>query len=67
MNLAREIAGKSPDAVRAGKKLYEESWHADARTGLELEARLQTDLIGQPNQVEAIMANFEKRPPQFKD
>jgi enoyl-CoA hydratase/carnithine racemase len=67
MNLAREIAGRSPDAVRAGKKLYEESWHADARTGLELEARLQTDLIGQPNQVEAIMANFEKRPPQFKD
>lgn len=67
MQLAREIAGKSPDAIRAAKKLYEESWHADARTGLALEASLQTELIGQPNQVEAIMANFEKRPPEFKD
>ena len=67
MALAREIAGKSPEAVRAGKKLYEDSWHADARTGLTLEAELQTSLIGKPNQVEAVMANFEKRAPEFKD
>lgn len=67
MSLAEEIAQKSPDAVRANKRLFEESWHADARTGLELEASLQTALIGSPNQVEAIMANFEKRPPEFKD
>ena len=67
MSLAREIAGKSPDAIRAGKKLFEDSWHADAATGLALEAELQAALIGQPNQVEAIMANFEKRPPSFKD
>ncbi len=67
MKLAEDIAQKSPDAVRACKRLFEESWHADARTGLELEARLQTELIGTPNQVEAIMANFEKRSPEFKD
>ena len=67
MTLAQEIAGKSPDAVRAGKKLFEDSWHADAKTGLALEASLQTSLIGQPNQVEAVMANFEKRSPEFKD
>ena len=67
MALAREIAGRSPDAIRAGKKLYEESWHADAKTGLALEASLQTELIGSPNQVEAIVANFEKRTPNFKD
>ena len=67
MSLAEEIAEKSPDAVRANKKLFEESWHADARTGLELEASLQTRLIGSPNQVEAVMANFEKRAPNFKD
>jgi enoyl-CoA hydratase/carnithine racemase len=65
--LAQEIAGKSPDAVRAGKKLFEDSWHADAKTGLALEASLQTGLIGQPNQVEAVMANFEKRAPEFRD
>lgn len=67
MELAREIAGRSPDAIRAGKKLYEDSWHADAKTGLALEASLQTELIGSPNQVEAIVANFEKRTPNFKD
>ncbi|MCB1683531.1 MAG: crotonase/enoyl-CoA hydratase family protein [Pseudomonadales bacterium] len=67
MSLAEEIAGKSPDAVRAGKRLFEESWHADERTGLALEASLQTALIGSPNQVEAIRANFEKRAPDFRD
>lgn len=65
--MAEEIAGKSPDAIRAGKKLLDEAWHADERTGLELEAALQTQLIGTPNQVEAITANFEKRPPAFTD
>lgn len=67
MELAEEIAGKSPDAVRAGKELYENSWHADARTGLEMEASLQTGLIGSSNQIEAIKANFENRAPQFSD
>jgi enoyl-CoA hydratase/carnithine racemase len=65
--LARDIAGKSPDAIRAGKRLLEESWHADERTGLRLEAELQTALIGSPNQVEAIKANFENRAPKFQD
>jgi len=67
MELAEEIAGKSPDAVRAGKRLYEESWHADARTGLEMESSLQVGLIGTANQVEAIKANFENRSPDFSD
>ena len=67
LELAREIASKSPDAVRAGKQLFETSWHADERTGLELESALQTALIGSPNQVEAVKANFEKRAPEFQD
>ena len=67
MDLAREIASKSPDAIRSGKKLFEETWHADERTGLELETKLQVQLIGGDNQVEAIRANFEKRAPNFKD
>ncbi len=65
--LAREIAGKSPDAIRAGKQLLEVSWHADERTGLELESKLQTELIGSPNQVEAVKSNFENRPAQYHD
>lgn len=65
--LAQDIAGKSPDAIRAGKRLLEESWHGDERSGLGLEASLQAQLIGSPNQVEAIRANFDKRPPEFQD
>lgn len=67
LNMAREIAGRSPDAIRAGKKLLDESWHADPHTALGLEASLQSALIGSPNQVEAIRANFEKRAPKFVD
>ncbi len=66
MELAAEIATKSPDAIRSGKRLLETAWHADARTGLELEAQLQAKLIGTENQLEAIRANFEKRAPEFK-
>lgn len=64
--LAAEIASKSPDAVRRGKRLLEASWRADARAGLELEARLQGQLVGSPNQVESIKANFEKRAPNYE-
>ena len=65
--LAREIAGRSPTAVRAIKELYETTWHADDESGFALEAKLQGGLIGSPNQVEAIKSNFEKRDPEFKD
>ncbi len=67
MELATEIASKSPDAIRSGKRLLEEAWHADERTGLELETKLQVELIGSENQLEAISANFEKRAPAFND
>ena len=67
MALAGEIAGKSPDAVRAAKRLFESSWRADERDGLELEASLQKELIGSPNQKEAVKANFAKRTPRFTD
>ena len=65
--LAREIAGKSPDAVRAAKKLLQASWQGSVADGLLLEEQLQRSLIGKPNQVEAVKANLEKRAPVFKD
>lgn len=67
MDIARQIAGQNPDAIRAAKQLFESAWHANERDGLELEAALQTQLIGSPNQLEAIAANFEKRAPNFQD
>ncbi len=67
LELAHEIAGRSPTAVRAGKHLLETTWHAKDEEGFALEAKLQTGLIGTPNQVEAIKANFENRAPNFAD
>lgn len=65
MAMAKIIAGKSPDAIRHAKRLLEEAWHADTKTGLKLEEKLQLELIGSPNQREAIKANFDKREPEF--
>jgi enoyl-CoA hydratase/carnithine racemase len=65
--LAREIAGKSPDAIAAAKTLWEEVGSCDAKQGLELEETLQRALVGGHNQIEAVSANFEKRPPLFRE
>jgi enoyl-CoA hydratase/carnithine racemase len=65
--LAREIASKSPDAIRAGKRLINLMAEADQTTILMEESREQTALIGSPNQVEAVSANLQKRAPQFAD
>ncbi len=67
LELAREIAGRSPDAIRAGKRLFETSGVVSPEEGLRLEASLQRALIGSPNQVEAVRANVEKRAPHFRD
>ncbi len=65
--MASEIVGKSPDAISKGKQLLEEAWRAGAASGLQLEETLQRAVIGKANQIEAVMANFEKRPPVFAD
>lgn len=65
--LAREIAGRSPDAVRAAKRLLDGAARLDTRGGFELEAREQRALIGEPNQIETIAAALEKRAPVYRD
>jgi enoyl-CoA hydratase/carnithine racemase len=66
--LAREIAGKSPDAIRAGKRLLNlMQTDASAEQIFLAETDEQRALIGTANQTEAVMANLEKRPPNFAD
>jgi enoyl-CoA hydratase/carnithine racemase len=65
--LAHEIAGRSPDAVRAAKRLLNESWARPSEEGLALEAELQRGLIGSPNQLAAVVAGMSKREPEFAD
>jgi enoyl-CoA hydratase/carnithine racemase len=63
--LAREIAEKSPDAIRQSKALLDHAWHMNPAESLALEAELQARVIGRPNQLEAVEANLEKRKPVF--
>ena len=67
MAMAREIAGRSPDAVRGAKKLINRLSNAGAAEHFAAEREIIFKLIGSPNQVEAITANFENRAPQFRD
>jgi enoyl-CoA hydratase/carnithine racemase len=64
---AKLIASRSPDAIRAIKTLFNERRDLDAGRSLSLEAKLQSRIIGQPNQVEAVRANIEDREPDFGD
>jgi enoyl-CoA hydratase/carnithine racemase len=67
MQLAQEIATRSPDAVRRAKRLFDEGWEGPADATLALEARLQGELIGTPNQLAALTAGLTKQQPQFTD
>ncbi len=66
--LADEIAQKSPDAIRRAKRLYNDTWMSnDAAAALALESDLQTELIGSPNQIAAVMAGMSGDKPVFID
>lgn len=64
---AREIASKSPDAIRAAKRILNDAVQVDAKTGLTQESVEQAHLIGSPNQIEAVMSNLQKRSPAYAD
>jgi enoyl-CoA hydratase/carnithine racemase len=61
------IASRSPDAIRAMKSMFNARRDLDTERALALEARLQSGIIGRPDQVEAVRANLEGREPDFKD
>jgi len=65
--LAAEIAGKSPHAIRGAKRLFAVMAEADQHEILKQETAEQVALIGTPNQVEAVMANMQKRAASFAD
>ena len=67
LETAREIAGKSPDAIRAAKRILNDAVAVDAATGLMAESVEQQKLIGSPNQVEAVMSNLQKRAANYRD
>ena len=66
-DLAREIAGRNPDAVKASKRLINLMADGDTATMLQAESDEQIKLMRSPNQIEAVRANMEKRAPVFAD
>ena len=66
--LAAEIAGRSPDAVRRAKRLYDDSWTAPASDSLALEAELQlrADRLARTSSPPSRRA-WHREPAQFED
>lgn len=67
MSLATEIAGKNPHAIRGMKALLNAAGTRPLIDSYIEESRLMATLLASPNQVEATMAFFEKRAPEFVD
>ncbi|MFF5992039.1 crotonase/enoyl-CoA hydratase family protein [Prauserella flavalba] len=67
LELAAEIAGKNPDAIRGAKRLLDLAGRTELADGFAAEQREIGALIGSPNQVEAVRGNLEERAPVFTD
>jgi enoyl-CoA hydratase/carnithine racemase len=63
--LAAQIAAKSPDAIRRAKRLFDEAWTGTPDETLGLEAQLQKQLVGTPNQLAAVTSGMTKQPAEF--
>jgi enoyl-CoA hydratase/carnithine racemase len=67
MGIAQEIAGKSPHAVQAAKRLFATAGRVSEAEGFANERHEINQLIGSPNQVEAVTAYFEKRDADYSN
>ncbi len=65
--IAREIANRNPESVRAAKRLFDVMDDAATDAILLAESREQAGVIRRPNQVEAVMAGMQKRAANFTD
>jgi enoyl-CoA hydratase/carnithine racemase len=62
---AELIAAKNPDAIVGIKELFNSQADRFAPEMLMQESVLQDDIIGATNQIEAVMAELEKRPAKY--
>jgi len=57
-SVARSIASKSPDCVAAAKIMYQSTWTASEKECLEMETKLQKQMLPSYNQTSASLKNF---------
>ena len=67
MELATEIAGKNPDAIKASKRLINALPDMNEDEILMMESEEQTKVGGTSNQMEAVMSFMQKRAANFTD
>ncbi len=67
MAIATEIARKNPSAMREAKALFNANADRDEDAILMAESVAQAAVIRKPNQIEAVMAQMQKRAAVFKD
>ena len=67
MKLAKEIASKSPTAIVKAKQLLNEAPYLDVDAGLLNESKIQDEIMGTKNQLEAVFSQMQKRAAQFED
>ena len=67
MDLARTIADRNPEAIRAAKRLFDVMADGSTDEILMEESVEQGAIIRKPNQIEAVMAGMAKRKPVFQD
>lgn len=67
LELARVIANKNPHAMRGAKRLCNLMGDASDAELLQAESDEQLKVIRTPNQMEAVMAEMQKRKPNFQD
>jgi enoyl-CoA hydratase/carnithine racemase len=65
MSMANNLANLSPNALREAKKLIKFTSENDRAAILQQESDVQDQLLGGPDQKEAVKAYLEKRAPQF--
>lgn len=65
--LADEIASRSPNAIRAAKRLLDEGPGMALADGLAFETALQLPLLGSPNQLAAVQGMMARKKPVFDD
>jgi len=67
MEVAGQIAARNPHAIRASKRVLNQANYVSAAEGLQMESDEQDQIIGSANQIEAVMAELQKRPANFND
>lgn len=67
LDLATQIAARSPTAIRAAKALFARAADAPLAEVLQEESYAQQRLLGSKNQIEAVRSQIERRPPLFTD